>query len=344
MKKSDISPEQAMKQVQIIFKQMGKKAFEMAKKEALEQKIECKEAREALNYFITRYWRDYARPSLMSLVCEAAGGNPQSTTSVAVPMILISGAIDIHDDIIDQSKLKNGRLTVYGKYGRDIALLVGDALLFNGLTLLSKTEMNDLPIAKKSVVIDIVKNMFFELGDAETMETTLRRRLDVSPDYYMKIVYKKAADVEAHTRISALLGDAAETEVEALGRYGRLLGMLIILRDDWIDMIDLAEAKQRYRNESLPFPLLYAVQDPKTKREISSILKKGKLSTKDTQKVWEAAKKSRGMNRFMKTVNDLKRQAQIELVKIKNNTKDLQLLLEAMIPSIEMVESTTTSF
>ena len=74
------------------------------------------------------------RPALFSLVCEAVGGDPDITMPIAISITLISGAIDIHDDIIDQSKTKGDQPTVFGKFGKDIALLVGDALMFKGFT------------------------------------------------------------------------------------------------------------------------------------------------------------------------------------------------------------------
>jgi hypothetical protein len=46
-----IMPEEAMKQLQKIFKKRGSKALEMARNEILQEKIESKEAREALTYF-----------------------------------------------------------------------------------------------------------------------------------------------------------------------------------------------------------------------------------------------------------------------------------------------------
>src|SRR3989337_2793844 len=156
MKEKHVDPEEAMKQIQKIFKKRGTKALEMARKEILQEKIECKEAREALTYFMTQYWHDLARPSLLSLVCEAVGGDPELTTPIAIPMTLISGAIDIHDDIIDQSKRKYGRPTIFGKYGKDVALLVGDAFLFKGLTLLNKATENGISPEKMRIIIDIV--------------------------------------------------------------------------------------------------------------------------------------------------------------------------------------------
>ena len=74
MKKTS-SQEDMMIQVQGIFETRGRKALEMARKTVLEEKIESKEVREALKYFMTEYWHDVARPALLSLVCEAVGGD-----------------------------------------------------------------------------------------------------------------------------------------------------------------------------------------------------------------------------------------------------------------------------
>jgi len=349
MKPEDINPEEAMKQIQKIFKKRGTKALEMARKEILQEKIECKEAKEALTYFMTKYWHDLARPSLLSLACEAVGGNPELTTSIAVPMTLISGAIDIHDDIIDQSKTKDGRPTVYGKFGKDIALLVGDALLFNGLILLSRGAVdNGIPDEKRRLIIDIIKNMFFELGDAEAMELPLRGRVDISPDVYLQIVRKKAADVEAHTKISAILGGGSKKEIEALSEYGRLLGMLIILRDDWIDMMDFEETRNRIKRECLPLPILYALQKSNVKSKIDSILIKDTITRKDAETILEITYKSKRHEPFRNLVRDLEGEASKKLKKVGKvgyAIRNLQLLLRATIPPFkEAGASNPTTF
>jgi geranylgeranyl pyrophosphate synthase len=118
LKKRDLIPEQALRQVQRIFKQKGTKTLEMARKEITGEEIESKDVREAINYFMTKSWKDVSRPSLMSLVCESFGGSPDLTNPFAVSMTLISAAMAIHDDIIDQSRSKYGQPTVLGKYGR----------------------------------------------------------------------------------------------------------------------------------------------------------------------------------------------------------------------------------
>ncbi len=304
MKKAP-SQEEIIGQVRRILEERGRKALEIARKTVLEEEIECKEVREALKYFITEYWHDVARPALLSLACEAVGGDPEITTPIAVPMILINGAIDIHDDIIDESKSKASCPTVLGKFGKDIALLVGDALLFKGFTMLQGAVEKGIPPEKIAIIHDIIRKTFFELGDAEALELRFRGRTDITPKEYLRVVRKKAADVEAHTRISAILGGGSKEEIEAFGEYGRLLGMMIILRDDLIDMIDLEETIHRVKKEYLPLPILYALQNSKIKSTLNSILLKKTITKRDAEKILEVTDKAGGLEQVGKLMQKL---------------------------------------
>jgi len=333
MKKAP-SQEEMMEQVQRLLEERGRKALEMARKTVLEEEIECKEAREALRYFMTEYWHDVARPALLSLACEAVGGDPDITTPIAIPMTLISGAIDIHDDIIDQSKIKGSRPTVLGKFGKDIALLVGDALLFKGFTLLYEAVEKEIPAEKVAVVVDIIKNTFFELGDAEALELQFRGRMDVTPEQYLRVVRKKAADVQAHTRISAILGGGSKEEIEALSKYGRLLGMLIILRDDLIDMIDIREARHRIKKECLPLPLLYALQDSKARLEIGPILQRKKLTKSIVGKILKKTYEAQGFDLSTKIMEEIVDGASVQLHTVRNRSTNLEFLIRCMVSPV----------
>lgn len=330
MKRS--SRKDIMEQVQEIFQKRGEKALEIARQQILQEKVECTEVREALEYFMTQYWQDLARPTLLSLACEAVGGDPDIMIPIATSMILISGGIDIHDDIIDQSETKWSRPTVLGKFGRDIALLVGDALLFKGLTLLNEVAEKGAASEKILMAIDIIRKMFFELGDAEGLEFQFRRRLDVSPEEYLRVVKKKAADVEAHTRISAILGGGTEDEVEALSNYGRLLGTLIILRDDFLDTIDTIEAQHRIKNECLPLPILYALENQESKAEIASILLKETITENDVELISKITHKAGGFKRFQQLMRKLAKDASLCLDSLKYNRKYLELLVQSLLP------------
>jgi len=322
--------EEITEQLLKLLHERGEEGLELARKAILDEKIESKEVREALDYFMNEYWHDVTRPALFSLVCEAVGGDPKITTPVAISMTLISGAIDIHDDIVDQSKNKGSRPTVYGKFGKNIALLVGDALMFKGFTALYAAVEKGVPAEKLAVISEIIKKTFFELGDAEALELQFRGRTDVTPEDYLYVVRKKAADAEAHTRISAILGGGSGEEIEALGEYGRLLGMLVILRDDMIDMLDPEETVHRTKKEHLSLPILYALQNPEMKSVIRSILKKT-ITTKDAEKLSTIVDKAGGFARVNDYMNKLAENAFVKVEKATYNKTHLTLFIRGML-------------
>jgi len=334
-KKRKSAREDITERVEKILNERGSKALEAARNEILQEKIECEEAREALTYFMTQYWHDVFGPALLSLACEAVGGDPDITTPIAIPMTLISGAIDIHDDIIDQSKNKGLRPTVLGKFGKDIALLAGDALLFKGFKLLYEAVEKGIPAEKVTAILDIIKKTFFELGDAEALELRFRGRIDVTPEEYLYVVRKKAADVEAHTHISGILGGGSKEEIEALREYGRLLGMMIILRDDLLDMIDFDEAVHRIKRESLPLPILYALQNPKLKSTLGSILQKKVVRKKDAKAILSTTDKAGGINSFKETMQELAGDAYNSISLLRYNKEYLKVLTSSVLSLLD---------
>lgn len=337
-----ITPEQAMKEVQKIFKQRGTKALEIARKEISREEFESKEIRDALHYFMTQYWKDLARPTLLSLVCEAVGGERERTLPVAVPMILISGGIDIHDDVIDDSSTKDERLTVYGKFGKGVALVVGDILLFKGLSLVGQSMEKGVSAAKLPMIIGIIQKLFFELADAEALEYQYRAKIDTPPAAYLRVLLRKAADVEAHTMVGAIIGGGTEAQTRELSQYGRLLGMIVLLRDDWLDTLDSEELRHRLKKECPPLPVLYAVQDPKIKDQVSSILRKRSLTKADAERILTLVQ-PKGFKNVERLMTKMSKEAYSRLEKAGCKEKYLKLLVTSQLPSSrEMKELTTT--
>jgi len=328
------SQEEITDHVQKILEERGGEALEKARQAVLQEKIECKEVREALYYFMTEYWHDRTSPTLLSLACEAVNGDLSTVATFTKPMILIGGAVDVHDDLIDQSKRKDRRPTVYGKFGESIALLVGDALLFKGFSLLHESFRYISP-GKMVSIVSTLKDLFFELGDAEALELKLRMRRDVKPEEYLYVVEKKAADVEGLMRIGAMIGNGSEEEVELLGRYGRILGMLSILRDDFIDMNYFEESAHRITHECLPLPMLYALEDPKAKSQICAILSKKKLTRKDTDLLYEIVKSANGFEQLKRKMTELVTTGKHSLDRIKLCKEALTLLLDFMLQELK---------
>ena len=275
--------EKLIEQVQRLLEKRSQKSLEIAKKEILQEKMESKEVNDAFMYYV-RNWNDVVHPGLLSIACEAAGGSVDKAIPIQVVMLLLTAAVDTHDDIIDESKTKYGKPTVFGRFGKDIALLVGDAFLMKALVLLHKLE-KQFPAEKMDAIWNIINSRFFELGDAEALEASLKSNIDISPEEYLRVLKMKASTSEAHMRIGAIVGGGEHDIVDLIGNYGRTLGILIGIREDFIDTFEPEELQNRIKNECLPLPILYAFKNPQTKKIILDYLSKREISDKDAERI-----------------------------------------------------------
>jgi len=314
----------------------GRVAFETAKKAISEEKILSGKVREALDYYSANLWFDIHHAGFLSLACEAVGGKPDRTTLTGAAMILLRAGIDVHDDIIDEQRTKAGKMTVYGKYGSGIAILSGNAFLFRGFALMNEA-VAPLSRPAREKVVDLAKKAFFEIGDAVASELELRDNANVLPqDYYSRVVRRKAVGVEAHIKIGALLGNGTREELDQLSQFGRVLGIVTVVRDELVDAYEPEELQDRVRNEVAPLTLLYALQDAHAKEKINRLLRKKKLSETDVQKILELTFESEGYQRFRKDLQTSVRNSMRLLSHLKESkAKDtLQLLISVLMKDL----------
>jgi geranylgeranyl pyrophosphate synthase len=323
------------KTVKKILEKEGKKAYEVAKDAILNERIFYVPLRYALKYFICEVWHNFQHPALLSLSCKAVGGDPNSTTLIAASMVLLTGAADIHDDIIDQSKTKNGKPTVYGKFGKDLSLMVGDALIIKGYTLLSEAFEN-FSQEKRKMMLNLVKEAFFEMGNAAAEEISLKGKFDIDPEKYFTILKKKSAIAEAAARIGGIIGNGSTEEIEALGKYGRVLGVLVNTRHEFIDIFECEELKNRLKNECLPLPLLYALKSKTFRENILPKLRRKRLARKDLFEIAQAVMRTEHVQNLRALLNQLLDEAIVTLKIIKNPevVRTLSTLLYATIEGL----------
>jgi len=99
-----------IEQVQRFLEERSREALQIAKKKILKGKMESEEIKDAFRYY-TKDWKDVIHPGLLSIACEAAGGDVDKSVPIQVVMLLLTAGADIHDDIIDESKTKYGNFT-----------------------------------------------------------------------------------------------------------------------------------------------------------------------------------------------------------------------------------------
>jgi geranylgeranyl diphosphate synthase, type I len=233
-------------------------------------------------------WRDVFRPALTALSCEAVGGKPEATANAGLMFALASAGFGIHDDIIDRSERKHFRTTILGRHGVDSALLVGDLLLVKAWAAASEMIGSIAPETVKKVLKEYGR-LNVEICEAELLESRCRKKLETDLKTHEGILWKAMAEIEACTRIGAILGGGSESEVEALAEYGRRLGFAYRLTDELRDTLNIeGNLQHRLQHESMPLPLLYAAKSSEERyRRIQTAIQKESLGPADIRELLE---------------------------------------------------------
>jgi len=117
----------------------------------------------------------------------------------------------------------------------------------------------------------------------EMLQLTSQRRYDQSLDeYYAKIERKTAVLLAASTYCGAVLGGLDEAQVEAMRRFGRLLGMSFQIADDVLDYLATEEEVGKpvgndLKQGTVTLPLMLARHDPGVDGRLEAILEKATL-------------------------------------------------------------------
>ena len=237
--------------------------------------IEDSELLEILNVIKVNR-KDFLRPALASFSYEAVGGLLDAADDAGLMFTLVSTGISIHDDIIDKSPNKHLRVTILGKYGLNKSLLVGDLLIVKGWSKISNILVKNQNQTKIANVVKIYGSLCTEMCEAEFMENSCRKKLNTELESHIRILWRGMAEMEACTKIGALLADGSAEEVQALSDFGRRLGLTARLADEMKDSLNIEGGLiHRLKFESVPLPVLFAAKSSEKRRlKIESILKK----------------------------------------------------------------------
>ena len=149
----------------------------------------------------------------------------------------------VHDDLpeMDNDMYRRGQLTTHAKYGADMAILAGDALLNGSFETACKafTEgkkpEQDIRAAKALKVFGKKAGIFGMIGgqvvDVEKTGESLSEE-EITFIYELKT----CALLEASMMIGAILGGADEEQLENVEQMARAIGMAFQIQDDILDL------------------------------------------------------------------------------------------------------------
>jgi farnesyl diphosphate synthase len=184
------------------------------------------------------------RPVLARLAHRAAGGDPDTITSAACGLELIHTYSLVHDDLpaMDDDVLRRGRPTVHVAFDEATAILVGDALLTEGLLLLARHPEGEpwaaLRSAAVALVAEAVSSRGMVGGQADDIESTGRSDDDrglLEARLERIHRHKTGSLLQASVELGALLARVEPAIQRNFARFGGDLGLAFQMADDILD-------------------------------------------------------------------------------------------------------------
>ncbi|MCR5877093.1 polyprenyl synthetase family protein [Phenylobacterium sp. J367] len=198
------------------------------------------------------------RPLLTVAAARLAGARDDACLKLAAAVEFIHTATLLHDDVVDSSQLRRGRVAAHLIWGAPSSVLVGDFLFARAFELM--VGAGSMP------ALDILARASRVIAEGEVLQLTRAHDMDLSREVYLEIIGAKTAELfAAAAEVGAVSAGASPERCKALRRYGQDLGVAFQLVDDALDYSGDAgtlgkNAGDDFREGKATLPLLLAMQ------------------------------------------------------------------------------------
>jgi octaprenyl-diphosphate synthase len=252
------------------------------------------------------------RPRLVQLTSRIGPRQePLRAAALAAAVELLHNATLIHDDYVDESTHRRGRPTVVAAEGAERAIAVGDYYFAKATRLIAEIGNRQVTSTVAAAIEAICASQIDDVA--------LRGSFPGDHDSYLRVVRgKTAALFSAACASGALLSEAKPEVVEALRRYGDLVGVAFQMADDMVDFSPNSgkPVGLDIRQRVLSLPLIYAAEDREVGPEVRRLLA-GSLGDAEVGRVAELV----GASDALRRVGD-----------------EARILVEAALHELEAVE------
>lgn len=231
----------------------------------------------------------YLRPALLFLSAKAAGKKQHDhdqLIKLAASIEILHMATLIHDDIIDDSDKRRGKISIQAEFGKDVAVYAGD-LLF--------THFFDLILSATNEHHYLEKNAFamHHVLDGELGQ--MGKRFDLSQnldDYLNNVKGKTAALLRLAAEEGAHFAGADHQTTRLMAEFGENLGVAFQIVDDILDYTGGKNLNKPTLEDLATgvysLPLLLALRHRELKQQLQPLLsKKWNMTVEDINRVQE---------------------------------------------------------
>ena len=176
------------------------------------------------------------RPTLLLLTAKLRGELNAEAITCATVVELVHAAALIHDDSVDRSHLRRGMPTVNGLWTDEMAIIMGDYLFAQSMSLLVEHKLN--------AAMGILARCVTELSCGEALEFQHAYNLDVTEEEYEELIRAKTGSlIGAATEIGAGIDSTGrDLKRRAVYRgFGEKVGVAFQIVDDLFDYLSDSE-------------------------------------------------------------------------------------------------------
>ena len=175
------------------------------------------------------------RPAVLLMAARLSGYQGDRSVLYAAVVEFIHTATLVHDDIIDDSDLRRGRLAVHSRWGNDITVPLGDYLYIKSMALALTQDALE--------IIRLLCDVTLRMIEGELYQLTKNGDADITEDQHFDIIRRKTAYLFGGcAQIGGMLGKVTSDQEQALREYGFNLGTAFQLVDDLLDLTGNAAA------------------------------------------------------------------------------------------------------
>lgn len=281
--------------------------------QALNELIACtlNSSNELMNRIVDNYLRTKGkqiRPILVILSAKLFGDVNENVIRAAAAVELLHNASLIHDDVVDETKIRRNEPTINGIWDNHIAVLVGDFFVSSSLQLAIKT--GDIRI------INAIAKLGKLLSIGELDQIYCARFHNLTEPAYMQNIERKTASLfMACVEMGGYAVNASNENISHISEFARLLGLCFQIKDDIFDYYedngigkptgnDLREGK-------ITLPLLHVLSTDNSpqKADMQILSQQEELSTDDIARLIDYAKSNGGIDYAYAKMESLRNQA-----------------------------------
>jgi len=168
------------------------------------------------------------RPMLTLALARLTGYGGDGHIKLAAAVEFMHTATLLHDDVVDESELRRGRMAARMLWGNEASVLVGDFLLGQAFKMM--VEVGSLK------ALEILSAAAAVIAEGEVMQLAAAKNTATTEDEYIAVIRAKTAELfAAACEVGPALSARQKAEQAASRSFGMNLGITFQLVDDVLD-------------------------------------------------------------------------------------------------------------